>query len=311
VTFSVTATGSGLNYQWRKGGINILGATSSSYTITGVVVGDAGDYDVVVTGTCPPAVTSNVAVLIVNTISITTQPANQSVCVGSNATFSIVVAGSNPTYQWQVSTSGGPFTNIGGATNASLTLTAVTLSMNGNQYRCVVSGSLNSNAASLTVNPLPVVTLNLPFDTLYQNSPMQTLSGGTPTGTGGVYSGTGISGGSFLPGALPLGNYTVTYRFTDANGCSASSTDIFTIIPKADNVNIFPNPSPNGNLTIIASPNMIGSKTTVYDGLGRKVFEWNITGRYTTHRFKWAAGLYTFVFIKGDEQIIKRIAIMR
>jgi hypothetical protein len=309
VTFTVTATGAGLTYQWRKGGVNIGGATASSYTITGVALGDAGNYEVVVTGTCPPAVTSNVAVLTVNTIAITTQPTNQSVCVGANATFSIVVSGAGPTYQWQEKIGAGSFTNIAGATSSSLTLNAVTLSMNSNQYRCVVSGSLNSNAATLTVNPLPVVVLNLPFDTLYVNSPQQTLSGGSPAG--GIYSGTGISGGIFLPGALATGNYTVAYRFTDANGCSSSATDLFTIIPKTDDVHLFPNPAPDGNVSLIAAPDMIGTKATVYDAMGRKVYEWNIGGRLTSYKFKWTSGLYTFVFRKGNVQIIKQIVIVR
>jgi hypothetical protein len=202
-----------------------------------VGAGDAGNYDVVITGTCPPSITSNMAVLTVNTVSITTQTANQAVCVGANTIFTVGANGNNLTYQWQVSTGGGPFTNISGATSTSLTLNAVTQSMNGNQYRVVVSGSLNSNAATLTVNSLPLVALNLPFDTLYLNSPQQTLSGGTPAG--GIYSGTGISGGTFLPGALAIGNYTVTYRFTDANGCSSSASDVFTIIPKVDDVHLF------------------------------------------------------------------------
>ena len=309
VTFSVTATGTGLTYQWRKGGVNIGGATSSSYTINPVAAGDAGNYDVVVSGTCLPAVTSNVAVLTVNTVSITTQPANRSVCVGSNATFNVLATGNNLTYQWQVSTGGGPFINISGANSASLTLTAVTQSMNGNLYRVVVSGSLNSNPAILTVNPLPVVALTLPFDTLYLNSPLQTLSGGTPTN--GVFTGTGISGGTFLPGAFALGDYTITYRFTDANGCSSSATDIFTIIPRSDNVNLFPNPSNDGNVTLVTSPNMIGAKATVYDLTGRKVYEWNIGARYTTYRFKWASGIYIFIFRKGDVQVVKQLILGR
>jgi hypothetical protein len=309
VTFSVTATGTGLTYQWRKGGVNIGGATSSSYTINPVAVGDAGNYDVLISGTCAPSATSNVAVLTVNTVSITTQPTNQSVCVGANATFTVVANGNNLTYQWQVSTGGGPFTNINGAINASLTLTGVTQSMSGNQYRVVVSGSLNSNAVTLTVNPLPTVTLNLPFDTLYLNSPLQTLSGGTPTG--GIYSGTGISGGQFMPGAFALGNYNVTYRYTDANGCTSSATDVFTIIPKADNVNLYPNPTKDGNVTLVTSPDMIGANATAYDLMGRKVYQWTVGSRLTTYKFKWSAGIYTFIFTKGNTQIVKQLVIGR
>jgi uncharacterized repeat protein (TIGR02543 family) len=54
VTFSVTASvtdGGALTYQWQKDGVNISGATSSSYSINSVVSGDAGTYRVIVTNT--------------------------------------------------------------------------------------------------------------------------------------------------------------------------------------------------------------------------------------------------------------------
>ena len=72
VTFTVSAAGSGpLNYQWRKGGTNLLnggamsGATGATLTITGLVVGDAGNYDVLVSNSVGTA-TSNPASLTVN-----------------------------------------------------------------------------------------------------------------------------------------------------------------------------------------------------------------------------------------------------
>ncbi len=65
VTFSVTVSGSGLGYQWRKNGVNITAANASSYTITGVTATDAGNYDVVVSSDCGP-VTSSTAVLTVS-----------------------------------------------------------------------------------------------------------------------------------------------------------------------------------------------------------------------------------------------------
>ncbi|HOB99691.1 MAG TPA: autotransporter-associated beta strand repeat-containing protein [Verrucomicrobiota bacterium] len=49
-TFSVTAYGSvPLSYQWSLNGTPISGATSSSYTVTDVRAGEAGDYSVVIT----------------------------------------------------------------------------------------------------------------------------------------------------------------------------------------------------------------------------------------------------------------------
>ena len=49
-TFTVAASGSApISYQWRKGGVNIAGATSSSYTTPATVLADSGAmFDVVV-----------------------------------------------------------------------------------------------------------------------------------------------------------------------------------------------------------------------------------------------------------------------
>ncbi|TWT41996.1 Proprotein convertase P-domain protein [Phycisphaerae bacterium RAS1] len=52
VTMTVVASGGSLSYQWRKNGMDISGATSSSYTIDPVLPGDAGTYTVVVSNVC-------------------------------------------------------------------------------------------------------------------------------------------------------------------------------------------------------------------------------------------------------------------
>ncbi|PYR36150.1 MAG: hypothetical protein DMF90_11105, partial [Acidobacteria bacterium] len=99
VTFSVTASGSApLTYQWRKGGVPIPGATSSSYTIASVVVGDAASYDVVVTNACGSA-TSNAATLTVNKAdtsvgSITASTSTYGGTTNLSATVTPAVAGS-------------------------------------------------------------------------------------------------------------------------------------------------------------------------------------------------------------------------
>ncbi|MBS1594807.1 MAG: T9SS type A sorting domain-containing protein [Bacteroidetes bacterium] len=66
-TFSVTAAGVGLTYQWRKGGVNISGATSSSYTLSSAALTDDGSiYSVVVTGTCGTVTSSNATLTVLN-----------------------------------------------------------------------------------------------------------------------------------------------------------------------------------------------------------------------------------------------------
>ena len=65
-TFSVVATGTTpITYQWRKGGVNITGATSASHSISATASADAGSYDVVVTNPAG-SVTSSSATLEVN-----------------------------------------------------------------------------------------------------------------------------------------------------------------------------------------------------------------------------------------------------
>lgn len=68
VTFTVVASGTPApTYQWRKGSNDINGATSSSYTINPLTLGDAADYTVVVTN-AGGSVTSDVATLTVNQV---------------------------------------------------------------------------------------------------------------------------------------------------------------------------------------------------------------------------------------------------
>jgi hypothetical protein len=70
VTFIVASIGTNLSYQWKKNGVDIGGATSASYTITGATTGDAGDYSCVVSNSCGTA-TSTSATLTVNAAAIT------------------------------------------------------------------------------------------------------------------------------------------------------------------------------------------------------------------------------------------------
>ena len=65
VTFTVAASGNPApTFQWRKNGVDISGAASTSYTINGVSVVDAGNYTVLATNTVG-SVLSNAAVLTV------------------------------------------------------------------------------------------------------------------------------------------------------------------------------------------------------------------------------------------------------
>lgn len=97
--------------------------------------------------------------------TITQQPTSQTVAPNGTATFTASANGNPaPTVQWQVSTdSGATFGNVSGATSTTLTLSPVTVALNGYQYRAVFTNSVtsvNSNAATLTVSGAPAITTN-------------------------------------------------------------------------------------------------------------------------------------------------------
>ncbi len=174
-TFSVTATGSSLTYQWQistDGGTtftNIAGATAATYTVTGTTPAmNNNRYRVIVFSCTPTGVTSNAAILTVNTpISISAQPTDLTICQGTAANFSVTAAGTGIAYQWQYSATGcaGTFTNIAGATSATYSIAAPTPANNGG-YRVIVSGTcgnVTSNCATLTVN-VPVAITAQPQD---------------------------------------------------------------------------------------------------------------------------------------------------
>src|SRR6267378_1267021 len=141
-TFTAVAAGTApLSYQWRKNGVNIAGATLSSYTTPATTTSDSGStFSVVVTNNAG-TVTSSAATLTVNPApvapTITTQPANQTVTAGQTATFTVTAAGTAPlTYQWQKNG-----VNIAGATSTSYTTPATTTSDSGSAFRVVVTNT--------------------------------------------------------------------------------------------------------------------------------------------------------------------------
>lgn len=85
----------------------------------------------------------------------------------------------------------------------------------------IIAGCSVSKEITVTVNPMPVVSLGA-YSPVCINATPFSLSGGLPLG--GVYSGNGVSSGSFNPSVAGLGNHVVTYTYTDSNGCSNSVT---------------------------------------------------------------------------------------
>lgn len=180
-SYSVTATGTGLAYQWQTSSTGVAGTytnlsnnanfsgvtTSTLSIVNGTLALNNNFFRCVVSGTCAPATISNAAQLFINMqAAITTQPANATVCETANTSFTTSATGTGLTYQWQVNTGAGfaNVTNTGvysGATAATLNITGATNSMNGYTYRCYVAGVCGpiavTNVVGLAVNALTVI----------------------------------------------------------------------------------------------------------------------------------------------------------
>ena len=171
-SFSVAATGDApLAYQWQRNGVDIVGATATSYTIAATVLADSGANFRALASNAAGTATSNAATLTVimsvPVLTVTLQPAATTVVAGTPASFSVAATCSAGTLgvQWQRGqTSGGILTwaNLAAATAASYSF-ATAIGDSGLQFRAVLDcGGLSSTtslAALLTVTPPPTVSM--------------------------------------------------------------------------------------------------------------------------------------------------------
>ena len=237
-SFTVAASGTPApTYQWQKGGVNIAGATNTTYTIASTVVGDAGNYTAVATNSAGSA-TSNAATLTVNTAAtapaITTQPTSQTVTAGGSVSFTVAASGSpTPTYQWQ---KGG--VNVAGATNATYTI-ASAVTGDAGSYTAVATnsaGSATSAPATLTVSAsaiAPAITTQPVSQTVIAGNAVTftAAASGTPAPTyqwqkGGIVI-AGATNATYSIASVvagDAGNYTVVATNSAGSATSAVAT---------------------------------------------------------------------------------------
>ena len=157
-SFSVEATGtSPLRYQWKKAGVPIPAATSSSYTTLATNLADSGtEYSVEVVNDAGTATSKNAILAVTLAPAISNQPAALTVTAGDAATFSVTVTGTPSSYQWKKNG-----TDIPGATSRTYTIDVTNSRDNTALFSVVVSnpsGTVTSNEARLTVIDPPAIT---------------------------------------------------------------------------------------------------------------------------------------------------------
>ena len=208
-TFSVTATGGSLTYQWRTNSVDIVGATNASYTLYPTSLGDAisaaNGYDVAITGPCG-ATNSTRVELVVN-------PASDLIWVGDGGANAWNTAGaanwSNGVSLVQFA-SGDRVTFNDSSANLSVALSGTqvpsSVTVNATASHTFTGGSVGGALTTLTKAGSGTLTLG----TAHTYGGITTISNGTVSvgnnaalGTGGVT----LAGGTLsAPAVRTLGN---------------------------------------------------------------------------------------------------------
>jgi hypothetical protein len=164
VAFTATPTNGGTtpSYQWKVNGINVAGQTAATFSTTTLANNDA--VTVVMTSNATPCLTgspttsNSITVTIVAPSAVGTASSNQTICSGTQPA-SITLSSYVGSIQWQSSNDNILFSNIVGATSATLLNTTMGSLASTTYYRAVITNgvcsAINSNTVTINVSNYP------------------------------------------------------------------------------------------------------------------------------------------------------------
>ena len=199
-TSSVSGGTPAYTYSWSPGG-------TSSASLSNMA---SGTYTLQVTdaNSCVSTATISIGASI-NTASVNISPAQPTLCIGSSATLSNM--GNAVTYTWSTGANTSTL-NISPTVNTSYSLSGTD-----------ANNCLNSSTVTVTVNPLPVLTVNTA--TICPGTTFTLTASGANT-----YSwSTGVSAASTTVAPTSTASYTVSG--TDNKGCVSVSNATVTVNP--------------------------------------------------------------------------------
>ena len=287
----------------------ILPGNSATVTLNSTNTLVNNSYTITITGSASGATNQTRDIVYIiqagTAPSITDQPQSETVCAGSDATFNVSANGNGLSYQWQISTNGGSsFSNISGAASSNYTVSSADDSKNNNMYRVIVTGQCNvvvSNAAPLTVNALPAITLSAaPLTELLPGQVTTIAAGLSPAVTGFNYSWfrndvqiAGASGNSYGVDITTTGDYKAKI-LNPSTGC-ANESGVISITAKASN-RLFIYPNPNSGQFTVSYYNSGGANTqqtlSIFDSKGSLIYNarFVVNGAYQLYPVDLSSG---------------------
>lgn len=213
------STGAGLAYQWQRGGVDIFGATSNSYTAT-----TSGNYRVRVTNTSTTcSVFSSVTTVTVNPMPmkpvIGGAGGKTSYCESGSLVLNTIPT-SGISYQWR-NTSG----VIIGATSSSYTAYSPgTYTLNAALGSC----SIDSDPLTITEDPLPTAVITPTGSVSFCNGDSLRVNATTSTGVSYQWLESGVPVAGLITDEVYLkaaGVYKVKVTNT-STGCADESSEL-------------------------------------------------------------------------------------
>lgn len=288
VTFTDLSGGTPTSWAWTFGDGGTSTAQNPTHTYT-----TAGTYTVTLTATNASGSDVNTQTALITVTTGITHSQSFDICPGASVTVGTNTYNSAGTYTDVIPSSGGCDSTVTttitmlAATSmsqsieicqgASYTIGSSTYSTAGT-YTDVIpnaAGCDSTVTTTIVVNALPVVTAtpNSIGALCSYEDPIALV--GSPTG--GTFSGPGVTGSTFDPSASGAGMHTITYSYTDGNGCegtvtiSAEVQDCAGIAEESlIGISLFPNPN-NGSFVIEGLDE--GSRYQVFDDKGSLVID--------------------------------------
>jgi len=268
ITFSATPTNGGTpTYQWQVNGVAVKDSTGATFTTTTLVNGDKVKVVMPSTETCVTSATATSNEIPVTVISatgnaptVTSDDADNTICIGTKVTFTATSPLTSPSFQWQLN--GVDISTATGTTYATTTLNT------GDKVRVYTTGGAGcpvySSDITTTVNAIPTVTAT-PATIVVNlgDSTVLTASGATTytwTPNTGVIS---TSGATIVVKPLDTTTYSVS---GSSNNCGSEAVSVQVMVDKSPKNLKYISPVllTNGIASPLIIPTVSGAATIKY-----------------------------------------------
>ena len=291
VTLTATASNGGANplYQWKKGGLNVSGATQSTYTympVSGDVVSCVLNSSEMCTSGNPAASNSITMTVAIVPVSISISVSSNPLCAGANTTFTAsgLNGGASPVYQWRKNN-----IDIAGATSSTWSYQP----LNNDSISCRFTSSLLctsgnpaiSNTIVMGVNPVLPVSISIAASATEICAGTTVIYTATPVngGTMPLYqwkkNGTNITGATSASYSyIPVNGDNITCQVISNASClsgspALSNSIVMTVLPfvqPAITVYASSNPFTGGNIVTFTAIDFNGGTNPVH--------QWKVNG---------------------------------